>query len=422
MKKLLLPLLLVLLLAGCQKLYPDEDIYVSEHVAPFAYRETRQMGDETHEQDLMQTVKCASDIRREIKRMLIRGDENGTFRLENYDGNVNADMKDMYYALRNDSPKYAYALGDQPSWNVIHQDTDRILKVHINIQKDVQAIQTSLYKKDIFEEEIFTALRQMISSYTVEVSGYQDTDWNSLLDQYVLEHPDQIVEAPSISVYVFPDRGTIRVLELHFDYNTDHDTLLQRKNETDSYLNRILNQLLLTRPEEMVETLSKYLIPGTNYIDDPDATVYTQVSLTGGSSRTMASVAAYLCKLAGAECEIVVGEREGSPWYWNRIMIDGHWRSFDLHASALAGNNHPSLLRSDEMVGYTWNPEFYPEVEEPEPVAPSEPDEPGESTEPTEPTEPTESSETTDATEPTEPFVTEPPLPTESTEASTEVP
>lgn len=424
MKKLLLPLLLALLLTGCQKMYPDDDLYVSEHVAPFAYRETEQLQSGKDDAELLRTVQCASDIRQEIKRMLFRGDENASFLLENYDGNVNEDMKNMYYTLRNDSPKYAYALGEQPIWSVTYEGSDRIIKIHINIQKDVQTIRTSLYKEDTFEEEIFTVLRQMVSSYTVEVSGYQDTEWYGLLDQYILDHPDQIVEAPSISVYVFPDRGTIRVLELHFDYNTDHDTLLERKTETESYLNRILNQLIQTSPENMVETLSKYLIPGTNYIDDPDATIYTQVSLTGGSSRTMASIAAYLCKQAGVECEIVVGERDGIPWYWNRIMIDGRWRSFDLHASALAGNNHPALLLPEEMTGYSWDPNSYPEP--PEPVVPSEPDGSEENTEPTDHSEPTEPTELPEPTAPIEssPFQDppDPPQSSESTEASTEAP
>ena len=423
MKKLFLPLLLALLmLAGCQSLYPDDDLYVSEHVAPFAYRETETepptSGTEKPEE--MATVSCASDIREAIKHMLDRGESTAQLRLLNYDGDVDKDMKNMYYALRNDTPKYAYCMDGPPSYSVTQEQSDRILNLEIVIQKDVQAIRTRLYKKDAIEEEIITALRQQLSSYTIQISGYQETDWYSLLDAYVLEHPDQIVEAPSISVYVFPDRGRIRVLELHFDYNTDQETLSQRKIEVNFFLNLILNQLSRSTPEEMVETISKYLLTGTGYVADPNATVYSQVVLkTGGSSRTMASTVAYLCNRAGAECEIVEGERDGVPWYWNRIMTDGRWRSFDLHAAALVGDFHPVLLPSEEMLGYSWDALRYPEVPEPEPAEPTETGDPSETGDPTEtgePTEPTEPAEPTGPTEPTEPIQS-----TEATE-STETP
>ena len=40
MKRIIPILLLLLLLAGCKGLYPDEYISVEEHEAPFAYKET----------------------------------------------------------------------------------------------------------------------------------------------------------------------------------------------------------------------------------------------------------------------------------------------------------------------------------------------------------------------------------------------
>ena len=38
--KRIIPILLLLLLAGCKGLYPDEYISVEEHEVPFAYKET----------------------------------------------------------------------------------------------------------------------------------------------------------------------------------------------------------------------------------------------------------------------------------------------------------------------------------------------------------------------------------------------
>ena len=126
----------------------------------------------------------------------------------------------------------------------------------------------------------------------------------------------------------------------------------------------------------------------------------------------MASVVAYLSNCAGAQCEIVVGERNGEPWYWNRIMTEAGWRSFDMHASALAGIC-PVLLRSEEMIGYTWDPVTYPEVEIEEPTEPSEPTDPTDNGESTEPVEPTDSTAPTEPEEPSAPAETAEPAPSE---------
>ena len=424
MKRLLFVLMLVLTLSGCQSLYPDEYLSVSEHVAPFAYRETEPPPTETEGPEQMPTVSLASDIREAIKRMVIHGEETGEFLLVHYVGDVNQDMGNMYFTLRSDSPKYAYAMTRPFGWQVINKPEGSVVSISIDYRlkpEQVQAIQTRLYKAGMLEREVCYALSQQDSTYTVQVSGYQETDFYAVLDNYILDHPEQIVEAPDIQINIFPSRGSVRLLDIHYDYNTDHDTLSQRKNDTVFMLSLVYNQMVRESPEEMVETLAMHLIPPIGYVDDPGATVYTQTVLkTSGSSRTMASVVKYLCTRATAECEIVVGEREGEPWYWNRIMVDGRWRSFDLHAAALAGDYHPALLPSEEMVGYSWDPESYPEVEEPEEVEPSESLDPEESTEATEPTAP---SETTASSEPTEPVQTsEAPQTTDATEPATEVP
>lgn len=423
MKRILLLLAVLLLLTGCQSLYPDEYLAVNEHEAPFAYRETA-VESETATEPAPE-YRIVSDVfalRDGIQDMVLRGEESAQFLVPgSTKERVEAAMQEVENTLVSSSPKYTYAM-DSFEWYLEQADAGAVVTVRMKLRlapQEIRAIETWIYPEPAMSK-IYGALSQFVSSYTIQISGYQETDWYSLLDAYVLEHPDQIVEAPSISVYVFPDRGRIRVLELHFDYNTDQETLSQRKIEVNFFLNLILNQLSRSTPEEMVETISKYLLPGTGYVADPNATVYSQVVLkTGGSSRTMASTVAYLCNRAGAECEIVAGERDGVPWYWNRIMTDGRWRSFDLHAAALVGDFHPVLLPSEEMLGYSWDVLRYPEIPEPEPAEPTETGDPSETGDPTEtgePTEPTEPAEPTGPTEPTEPI--------QSTEAieSTETP
>ena len=439
MLKKLLPFLLALLLlaAGCQQVYPDEYVSVNEHEAPFAYRETETEPVETETEPVqtMTRVSRAYDIREAIQALVMNGEESGEFLLVNYVGSVEYDMKNMFSALLNDSPKYSYAM-DRFDWTLEQTDQGDLVRVSMKLRltpQELQAIETRRFPGPAMNE-IYNALGQQVSAFTLQVSGYQETDFVALLDDYILHHPEQIPEAPGLLASVYPDRGSLRVVEFHFVYQTDRETLRQRKEDTNSALNLICNQLSLDQsPAETVAILYKNLVPSIGYEASENATVYTQTVRKVGSSRTMASVAEYLCTRAGLDCEIVVGERDGEPWYWNRVLSEDQWWSFDLHAAALEGRS-PVLSPASKMSGYTYDRDRYPEIEPPEPE-PTEP-EPPEPTEPTdpsevppEPTQPTEPSEV--PSEPTEPTSTEPVEPSEppeetasaeSTETSAETP
>jgi ABC-type cobalamin/Fe3+-siderophores transport system ATPase subunit len=55
-------------------------------------------------------------------------------------------------------------------------------------------------------------------------------------------------------------------------------------------------------------------------------------------------------------------EREGELWYWNQIQTETESLYFDLHAAAL-NDTVPVLMTAEELVGYSWDPERYPEAE-----------------------------------------------------------
>ena len=344
MKKLLLALLLVFLLTGCQSMFPNEYRFVQEHKAPFAYRETETEPPETEsngKQETIPEVSRASDIREAIQNMVDSGEDNGVFLLHNYDGNVAQDMETMYNDLLDNSPKYVYAMVEPFSWSVSEIEAGTVVSITMERRltpQEVQAIPTLRF--ELVKNEIYTALLQQSSTCTVQISGYEDTDFYSLLDDVILEHPNQIVEAPDVTFTVFPNRGSVRVLELRFFYDTDRDVLEKRKEDVKQIMDIINNQLSFEQsPSEIVETLYRHLV-FAGYKTDANATIYSQmVQKTGGNSRTMASVAAYLCTSVAKECEIVVGERNGEPWYWNRIMTNAGWRYFDLHGCALSGDS-----------------------------------------------------------------------------------
>ncbi len=405
MKKILLMLLLVLLLAGCQGIFPNEYLYVNEHDAPFAYRETdtTDTGSSVYKPtEELTAVSRGSDIREAIKNLVLSGQETGEFLLVDYVGDIERDMKTMYTDLLGDSPKYTYAM-DSLEWSLSETEYGNTVNVSLKLRlapQEVQAIPTLRFPEPAMTE-IKEALLEHVSTYTVQVSGYQDTDLDALLEAFILEHPDQIVDAPGVSVSVYPpDRGSVRILEFHFIHNTDRETMLQHRDDVDSFLNLISNQLNRKQSaKEIVNTIYESLTPAV-YSYNPNASVYSMAYQKSGNSRVVASITAFLCNRLGAQCEIVIGKRGGETWYWNRIMSDGKWLSFDLHSAALE-KKPPALLPSEAMAGYSWDRERYPEVNEPDPIEPQTPYEPEASSEPVDFSESVDTTETEQTSEPT---------------------
>ena len=427
MKRVLPLLLALLLLAGCrgQTFYPDEYSYVNEHQAPYAVRETTaeptQTETEAEAEPEIPIVSSPYQIRDGIVDLILAGEESGKFLVRDYRGDLETDIDQMVRRIRKDYPKYSYAMDSfecklDGSGTVV---TVR-MKLHLSPQ-ELLAIENRSYQSAI--QRIYKALCDQVSAFTIQVSGFpEDTDLYALLDEYILHHPYEVVEAPQIFVDVFPKEGDTRVVALHFVYDNDGNILSRHKSKVDSFFNWICDYLEPGQSaEEVVEILYNNLVPPRGYIDSEEATVFTQVSeQTLCSSRTMASVVEYLCKRNGLTCEIVVGELDGVRWYWNRILSDGQWRMFDLHAAALR-QEAPALRLSAEMTGYSWDAERYPEIEEPEPAPPEETVPPSEApAEPTEAalhTEPVETARTPETEAPAEPVTSGE---TAETEAPTE--
>lgn len=430
-KRCLLILLVLLFLCGCsgQSLFPDEYIYVHEHEAPFAVRETVVSTEETEAEpeEVIKTVSRASDIRDAIKDLIRNGESSGQFLLKNYSGDVQEDARGMFDILLADSPKYNYAM-ESFDCSVVYNQIGVFVKVNMKLQlkpEDIETIRDYLFIKAAMKD-MYKALDDQVSSFTAQISRYEETDFKKILDDHILHNPDQIVEAPEIFQEVYPHTGNVRVVALRFIYHSTRETLRAHRDDVNLFLNLTANQLVNAEsPQELVEILYMNLVPGIKYESIDNATVYTQTVLKKGSSRTMASVAEHLCKRVNADCGIIYGEREEEPWYWNCIKTEEGWRYFDLHAAALSGEV-PALCTAEEMEAYSWDPVRYQEYMDPEPEpeetqTPTEPDNTAETAETLPPEQP-EIPVTQEDTEPvTEPPVTEAPAETGSP-ASTEAP
>lgn len=356
-----------MVLAGCGRLYPDESLSVKEHNAPFAFRETTAVPTETAEPP-MPTASNYYELRAVLLSFVSGGVEHGEVFVRSYNGNLEDDLKKLVRYLTEEDPVSAYAtdyvncerMSVDGGWMV---SVDAVYRRSAGEIREIQPVRGS----EEALSRMLDALRRQASSVTLQVSGYSGGNLASQIRQYILYHPDEVIIEPTISISVYPDAGLVRVVEVHFVYPEDRETLRGMRAEAEAVLDSAFHYIDYGRTDQQkLRLLFTYLTTRFSYREDEDASVYSLICGGIGSSRTAASVVRLLCEKTGVAATLVEGTRDGTPWYWNIVSTADGFRHVDLHADALSGG--PLTFRTDaEMEDYDWDRAASPVCEEPRP-------------------------------------------------------
>lgn len=370
MNRRLLPLLLALfLLAGCMVQYEGESVSLAEHKDPYAFRETTVPPTEPPQEETVHTASDYYSLREQLSVFILAGVEHGEVLLRDYTGTPDKDIDKAKDYFMNHDAISAYAvdyleLECSPfgrDWKV---QMDAIYRRSAN---EIAAIESVLGSEAALKRMI-SALVAQETSFTLRVSGYAEEDFAAALRAYVFQHPDQIAEAPEITADVYPDQGYVRVVEVHYVYRSNHDTLRRIRTETNAVLDSACGYFrYATEPAQTVKLMYYYLTSRFRYRQQEDASVYTLLCEGKSSSLTMSSVVSYLCAQAGIDCYPVEGTRNGESWYWNVVAVEDGYRHVDFQTQVLSEFSQDSVrfLTDEEMSGYEWDRTIVPACEEP---------------------------------------------------------
>ncbi len=240
-------------------------------------------------------------------------------------------------------------------------------------------------------EAVCQALKDCEATVVLLVESYAPADFTQLVQDYVDANPLYCMEMPQVTAAVYPQSGARRVVELNFTYQTSRESLRTMQNYVEpvfraAYLNVSGEENELTKFTRMYS----FLMERSDYTLETSITpAYSLLRHGVGDSKAFATVYSAMCRQAGLECLVVTGTREGEPWVWNMICVDGVYTYVDLLRARDAGR----LVRNyqNEMGGYVWDYSAYPEALPPEPViAPETTPTEGETTPEEEPTQPPE--------------------------------
>lgn len=369
--KRLIPLLLALslLLSGCRGLYKTEYLSLSEHDAPYALRETTAAPTEETEP----ATPTASDyygMRTILTSFVTSGEEHGEILLINYNGDVEQDLKRVVRFLTVQDPICAYAV-DFVSYERFESEEGWWISFNMVFRRstgEIAAIEP-VRGNEAAARRMLDALTQQQSSLTLQVSGYTEQDFSQLLEEYCMQHPNEIVETPQISISVYPKSGNVRVVEVHFVYNNDRETLRGMRAEAEAVFNSAYSFIRYAGTDrEKLELLYTYLTNRFYYSETVDgATVYGLLCQGRSNPRIMAVVIRFLCEKADIPCWIVSGRRAGVAYYWNIVEADGQYYHVDFQQDAMDKSPLQFLYESELPRNYLWDAVHYPRCLAPEP-------------------------------------------------------
>jgi len=205
---------------------------------------------------------------------------------------------------------------------------------------------------------------QQLEECSAGVVLYFDTaekiDYAQIVEDYAQENPLMVMEKPDVSVSLYPEGGQPQIVELRFSYQTSRVELRTMQNKVAPVFSSA--QQYVTGAWSAAEKclrLYTFLMDRYDYNLQTSITPTYSLLLHGvGDSRAFAVVYAAMCRQAGIECRVVPGTRDGVPWVWNVVQLDGEYYFLDLLRCQQDGVF--SLKTQPQMEEYVWDYSAFP--------------------------------------------------------------
>ncbi|MDY5641815.1 MAG: transglutaminase-like domain-containing protein, partial [Candidatus Faecousia sp.] len=325
MKQKLFALFLILsmLLSGCAWL---DGSYV--HVTP------HQAGGGGNQGEAL-SAENYSELLGILKDMVAAGKNDCVIYTGDFDGDaMNRGLKMAGDYIRVTDPIGAYAVEDI-TFEQGASSGKPAVAVSITYRRTSAEIQRilRLTDTDAAQPLVQKALQNCDSRLVMLIEEYRQTDFDQLVQNLALAYPESVMETPQTVETVY-GKGSSRVVELSFTYENSRDNLRQMQTQ----VRPVFDSAALYVSGDGADSqkfgqLYAFLMERFEYKLETSITpAYSLLRHGVGDSRAFATVYAAMCRMAGLECRIVTGTRQGEPWTWNLVWDNGKPYHVDLLA------------------------------------------------------------------------------------------
>lgn len=349
MKKGLCLVLVLLLAVGCAGCFWMEGSYVS--VRPHQVGYAQDNADSS-------VIGNYSELRGALTGMVDGGTQEAVFTL--YDYPEEAFTRDMENAIRYTGT--VYPVGAWAVEEIDYEYGQNLVSVQISYRRsraDIDRIYT-VRGIDGAKQAIDDALISCADSLVLQITGYSETDFVQYIADYAGLHPEAVMELPQVTAQIYPQQGTVRILELQMTYQTSRESLREMQNQVQPVFSSArlyvsgesddgvkLSQLYSFLMERFDYTIQTSITPG-----------YSLLCYGVGDSRAFAQVYAAMCRQSGLEVMTVSGTCIGESRFWNIVRNGDAYYHVDLLECARLG--YYREMTDEQMGDYVWDYSAYP--------------------------------------------------------------
>lgn len=352
MKKRFLCLLLTLclMLGGCGW-FSGSYISVEPHREPDTHIDTDGVSAANYQQ-----------LCRALENMIRAGRENGIINVEEY--NQSVVEKSMTVAANyaaNTYPIGAYAV-ESIQFEVGTNAGKPAIAVTIAYRHSQVEIQKIIRVRGMEEasQKMAESLEKCQADVVLLIEDYSEMDIAQMVTDFAARNPQTVMETPQVTVGIYPETGSERVVALTYTYQTSRDTLRQMRTQVEPVFDAaVLYVSGDGADEQKYAQLYAFLMERFDYeIATSITPAYSLLRHGVGDERAFSTVYAAMCRMAGLECWTVSGTCDGEPWTWNIVEDDGRHYHVDLLRCSQAGGFRE--FSDEDMTGYVWDYSAYP--------------------------------------------------------------
>ena len=355
MKKAILALLLAgaLLLTGCSAMLDRPYAAVSPH--------PEHPG--TGEDDSTITVSSYPELVNAVLHFVSQTMEEGHILLPDYDGDVVTDLNTACVEVAKDDPLGAYAV------DFIQTEYTRVLTtyeatVSITYRRTPEQVRSlvNVTGSSAIRRVLENALAEFKPQVALRVGYFAEDEAyiRALVRQAYCDTPAAALGMPEVTVSLYPEQGSQRVVEILLQYGQPRDVLLERRTQVMAAAERLtapLQELPLGSEQLLSRLLA--LLPGQlTYTDqllsDGSSPNTTWDALVGGGGDDEGVALAFrlLCDRLELDCAVTEGTLNGAPHIWNTLVVDD---GTPLHVD-LSRGDAPRTFTDEELtaLGYAW--------------------------------------------------------------------
>lgn len=356
MKKKLISILLVLCLSltGCASMLERDYVIVSPY-EPVSYSSGSSSS---------LRVENYQELVNAVQYLVTMGKEQGFLTLYNYTQDVETDLTRACLEVIQEDPLGAYSVEYiTHDYSLIVSYYEVTLQITYRRSREQVASISSVSGSGATRRMIGQALAEFSPETVLRISFFTENE-DYILDlirQAYYESPVTALGMPEADVYIYPNSGSQRIVEIGLTYPVSTEVLQQQSQELADLA------LSLVAEDSSAQSLYDCVMDGLT-ISESSGKSSTYDALVRKESDNEGAALAYqlLCAQAGIDCVLVQGTLNGVPHFWN-IAVDeaGKYRHMDL--------SHGLFSLTDEELtavgAYAWDSKEYPACSAPDPVA-----------------------------------------------------